>query len=106
MAYGELGTMLPYAGGEYSYYLAAFGSFPGFMYCWVSVIILKPAMMGIVCLTFSSYAVKGFLSTPAADSCGHDHGNEHSAAPKILGVITIGDCQSRNIHGCSTFSLC
>jgi amino acid transporter len=81
MAYGELGTMLPFAGGEYSYYLAAFGGFSGFIYIWVSVIILKPAMMAIICLTFSYYAVNGFLP-PCY--CG-------DGIFKVVGALTIGN---------------
>ncbi|XP_074602018.1 L-type amino acid transporter sobremesa [Brevipalpus obovatus] len=62
LCYAELGTLITKSGAEYSYILEAFGSLPAFLFSWVSVFILKPAMLAIICLTLSEYAVSPFYS--------------------------------------------
>ncbi|CAG0890056.1 unnamed protein product [Cyprideis torosa] len=81
MAYAELGTLVPYCGGEYSYYMEAFGGLPAYMYSWVSVIVLKPSMLGIICLSFAQYIVNGFIPLHCA---GVDQ------LVKVVGIMTIG----------------
>ncbi|CAG0894785.1 unnamed protein product [Darwinula stevensoni] len=80
MAYAELGTLIPYSGAEYTYYLAAFGGFPAFIYCWVSVFILKPSMLAIICLSFAEYVINGFVPL-----C-----NSEDTMVKIVGAFAIG----------------
>ncbi|XP_053213820.1 b(0,+)-type amino acid transporter 1-like [Panonychus citri] len=60
LCYAELGTLITKSGAEYSYILEAFGGLPAFLFSWVSVFILKPAMLAIICLTLSEYVVSPF----------------------------------------------
>ncbi|XP_063871904.1 b(0,+)-type amino acid transporter 1-like isoform X5 [Scylla paramamosain] len=62
LCYVELGCMIPSSGAEHTYFLTAFGHLPAFLFAWVSIIILKPAMLAIICLSFSKYLVEAFTS--------------------------------------------
>ncbi|XP_050740404.1 b(0,+)-type amino acid transporter 1-like isoform X7 [Eriocheir sinensis] len=62
LCYVELGCMIPSSGAEHTYFLTAFGHLPAFLFAWVSIIILKPAMLAIICLSFSKYLVEAFAS--------------------------------------------
>jgi APA family basic amino acid/polyamine antiporter len=42
MTYAELGTMLPYAGGEYVYLRGAYGDTTAFLYMWTCFVVAKP----------------------------------------------------------------
>uniref|UniRef100_A0A1B6EGJ5 b(0,+)-type amino acid transporter 1 n=2 Tax=Clastoptera arizonana TaxID=38151 RepID=A0A1B6EGJ5_9HEMI len=62
LAFAELGTVVPKSGAEYSYFGAAysplhkfFGPLPSFLYIWVVVLILRPAEVAIIVLTFAEY---------------------------------------------------
>lgn len=57
LCYAELGTLISKSGAEYSYILEAFGGPLAFLFSWISVFILKPAMLSIICLTLSQYIV-------------------------------------------------
>ncbi|KAK3861275.1 hypothetical protein Pcinc_032725, partial [Petrolisthes cinctipes] len=57
LCFGELGTMLPAAGGEYAYILQAFGSVPAFITLWVNVVVIRPATQAVVALTFAEYTL-------------------------------------------------
>lgn len=57
LCYAELGTLISKSGAEYSYILEAFGGPFAFLFSWISVFILKPAMLSIICLTLSEYIV-------------------------------------------------
>src|ERR1700743_2990891 len=43
MTYAELGSMLPYAGGEYVYLRGAYGDTTAFLYMWTWFAVAKPA---------------------------------------------------------------
>jgi APA family basic amino acid/polyamine antiporter len=48
MTYAELGTMMPYAGGEYVYLRGAYGDRTGFLYMWTWFAVAKPASIASV----------------------------------------------------------
>ncbi len=48
MTYAELGSMLPYAGGEYVYIRGAYGDTPAFLYMWTWFAVAKPASIAAV----------------------------------------------------------
>ncbi|CAI2731067.1 unnamed protein product [Schistosoma spindalis] len=50
--YAELGTIIERSGGDYIYVYEAFGSFIGFLRLWVEVMVVRPATIAIVALTF------------------------------------------------------
>ncbi|KAG0724055.1 b(0,+)-type amino acid transporter 1 [Chionoecetes opilio] len=80
LCYVELGCMIPSSGAEHTYFLAAFGHLPAFLFAWVSIIILKPAMLAIICLSFSKYLVEAFSA-----EC-----EPPLMAIQLLGALTIG----------------
>nr|XP_042905876.1 b(0,+)-type amino acid transporter 1 [Parasteatoda tepidariorum] len=69
LCYAELGTSIPVSGAEYSYFLhvygkkGRFGPVPAFLYMWMCSIIIKPAAVSIMLLTFSEYIVTPFFPT-------------------------------------------
>ena len=48
LAFAELGAMRPQSGGEYVYIRDAYGTLPGFLYCWNWFVIAKPASIATV----------------------------------------------------------
>ncbi|GAB0185495.1 b(0,+)-type amino acid transporter 1-like [Grus japonensis] len=60
LSYAELGTIIKESGGEYIYILRIFGSFPAFLFTYTSVILVRPAGLAAVCLSFAEYAVAPF----------------------------------------------
>jgi basic amino acid/polyamine antiporter, APA family len=48
MTYAELGTMMPYAGGEYVYLRGAYGDTAGFLYMWTWFTVAKPGSIATV----------------------------------------------------------
>lgn len=80
LCYAELGTLISKSGAEYSYILEAFGGPLAFLFSWLSVFILKPAMLSIICLTLSEYIV-----TPIFPQCPHSN-----LLIKLFTVFSIG----------------
>ncbi|XP_076170927.1 b(0,+)-type amino acid transporter 1 [Ptiloglossa arizonensis] len=69
LAFAELSTVVPRSGAEYAYLIEAFtplhryaGQIPAFMCSWVYVILLRPAEVAVVMLTFAEYSVQPFSS--------------------------------------------
>ena len=60
LSYAELGTIIKESGGEYIYILRIFGSFPAFLFAYTSVILVRPAGLAAVSLSFAEYAVAPF----------------------------------------------
>lgn len=55
LCYGELGAMLPEAGGEYAYLYRAFGPFPAFISGWISLIVGFSAPIAAAAIAFATY---------------------------------------------------
>uniref|UniRef100_A0A8C3I6I9 B(0,+)-type amino acid transporter 1 n=1 Tax=Chrysemys picta bellii TaxID=8478 RepID=A0A8C3I6I9_CHRPI len=67
LSYAELGTIIKESGGDYIYILRNFGSLPAFLFAYTSIIVVRPASMAGVSLSFAKYAVAPFYqgcSTP------------------------------------------
>lgn len=58
ISYCELCTMITKSGGEYQYLYEAFGPIPAFLFCWTAVVVLRPATVAAIALTFSSYLIQ------------------------------------------------
>jgi len=69
MTYAELGSMMPYAGGEYVYLRGAYGDRTGFLYMWTWFAVAKPASIASVtsglARTLGIFAVFHWLDTQA-----------------------------------------
>nr|XP_038031630.1 solute carrier family 7 member 13 isoform X2 [Anas platyrhynchos] len=59
LCYAELGTALPFSGGEYSHIKRGLGSLPAFVFIWTSV-FTKPASNAARALLFAEYATQPF----------------------------------------------
>ncbi|NXT22914.1 S7A13 protein, partial [Syrrhaptes paradoxus] len=59
LCYAELGTALPFSGGEYSHIKRGLGSVPAFMFMWTST-FTKPASNAARALLFAEYATQPF----------------------------------------------
>ncbi|KAL9959964.1 hypothetical protein ACROYT_G033348 [Oculina patagonica] len=80
LCYCELGTLIQRSGGELTYIREALGLLPGFLVSWTMVLILKPASVAIITLSFASYAIQPFLS---------DSSIEPEALIKFIATISI-----------------
>ncbi|XP_035449605.1 b(0,+)-type amino acid transporter 1 isoform X1 [Spodoptera frugiperda] len=72
LSFAELGTVVGKSGAEYSYFQEAFGGIhkfwgplPSFICAWIYVVILRPAEVAIIVMTFAEYAIQPF--TPNID---------------------------------------
>ncbi|XP_006816949.1 b(0,+)-type amino acid transporter 1-like [Saccoglossus kowalevskii] len=61
VSYAELGTFIPKSGAEYAYLFEGFGGIPAFLFAWISVVILRPASVAAIALTFGNYAAQPFF---------------------------------------------
>lgn len=67
LCYAELGSALPFSGGEYSHIKRGLGSLPAFMFIWTST-FTKPASNAARALLFAEYATQPFYGIcPAPD---------------------------------------
>ncbi len=68
MTYAELGSMLPYAGGEYVYLRGAYGDTTAFLYMWTWFAVAKPASIAAVtsglARTLGVFSAFHWLTTP------------------------------------------
>ncbi len=55
LTYGELGAMLPEAGGLYVYIRDAFGSLPAFLYGWTLFFVISSGSVATLAVAFTSY---------------------------------------------------
>ncbi|XP_002160096.3 b(0,+)-type amino acid transporter 1 [Hydra vulgaris] len=92
LCYVELGTMIQLSGGEYSYYLEAFGELPAFLLVYASTFFLRPASLAAILLASGSYMVEPFFS----DGCNLEEKQLISKylAAFFLGVIIVINCAS------------
>ena len=69
MTYAELGSMLPYACGEYVYLRGAYGDTTAFLYMWTWFAVAKPASIAAVTIglarTLEFFPAFGWLANPA-----------------------------------------
>lgn len=69
LAFAELSTVVPRSGAEYAYFIEAYGplhpyagQIPAFICSWVYVMLLRPAEVAVITLTFAEYSVQPFAS--------------------------------------------
>ena len=95
VSYCEIGTLIPKSGGEYTYFLEAFGPthpFGGpilaFLFAWVVVFLLKPSSLAILSLSFAKYLTTPILS--AVDYCDDDPDRSY-AITRLTAALCIGN---------------
>ncbi|XP_063227254.1 b(0,+)-type amino acid transporter 1-like [Bacillus rossius redtenbacheri] len=92
LAYAELGTVVPRSGAEYAYFLEAFsslhrfwGPLVSFTCVWVYVVILRPAEVAVIILTFSEYVCQ-----PFAPLTSHVPPERLAEVKKIIAILALG----------------
>ncbi|XP_036604161.1 b(0,+)-type amino acid transporter 1-like [Trichosurus vulpecula] len=60
LCYAELGTLITESGGDYIYILRTFGSLPAFLVIYVSILLVRPAAIAAMSLTFAEYVAAPF----------------------------------------------
>uniref|UniRef100_A0A8C5PD62 b(0,+)-type amino acid transporter 1 n=1 Tax=Leptobrachium leishanense TaxID=445787 RepID=A0A8C5PD62_9ANUR len=60
LSYAELGTVIMESGGEYIYILRNVGSFPAFLLSFTSIMVVRPASIAAISLSFAEYVVASF----------------------------------------------
>src|SRR5579871_5971613 len=69
MTYAELGSMMPYAGGEYVYLRGAYGDTTAFLYMWTWFAVAKPASIAAVTIglarTLGTFSIFHWLDAQA-----------------------------------------
>lgn len=79
--------MITKSGAEYSYIMDAFGPLPAFLFSWVSIMVLKPSMMAIICMSLGEYVVE-----PLYISCRPDQ-----ISVKLVAALAIGESIQINV---------
>ncbi|XP_046910598.1 L-type amino acid transporter sobremesa [Dermatophagoides farinae] len=92
LCYAELGTLITKSGAEYSYILESFGGLLAFLFSWISVFVLKPSMLSIICLTLSEYVVQPFFP-----ECQPNNFAIKLIAIFFIVTITYVNCYSVNL---------
>lgn len=82
MCYAELGTMIPKSGGDYAYISQIYGPLMGFLYLWVSLLIMQPVHNAIQSITFANY-----ILAPIFDGC-----DSPDAATRLLAAGVLCKC--------------
>ncbi|KAK9499301.1 hypothetical protein O3M35_002357 [Rhynocoris fuscipes] len=93
LAFAELGTVVPQSGAEYAFFQAAFtplhrlyGPLPSFTYIWVIVLMVRPAEVAILVLTFAEY-----IYNPLADYFNtHYSDSTENLIKKLIALLAIG----------------
>uniref|UniRef100_A0A0P5JBS7 b(0,+)-type amino acid transporter 1 n=1 Tax=Daphnia magna TaxID=35525 RepID=A0A0P5JBS7_9CRUS len=102
ISYCEIGTLIPKSGGEYIYFLEAFGhthKFFGpilaFIFAWTVVFLLKPSSLAILSLSFAKYLSSPILT--AINFCPDTYLSyviNRLFAALCIGIITFINCYS------------
>lgn len=89
ICYAELGCMIKNSGADYAYIMVSFGRGLAFLRLWIECMIIRPATITIVALTFSIYALKPFF--PECDP--PDEATRFLAA-LCIGLLAFVNCWS------------
>ena len=92
LAFAELSAVVPRSGAEYAYFMDAFGplhsyfgQLPSFICSWVFVMVLRPAEVAVVILTFAEYIVQPFSSyVPDLPD------DSKQLLKKLIGILGLG----------------
>ena len=94
LCFAELGCLVPKSGAEYAYLMEAFakkgklGAIPAFVCSWVYVMILRPAEIAIIILTFAEYSIQPFHHILGLENLSQE---QQSNIIKIFALLAIGE---------------
>ncbi|XP_066253024.1 b(0,+)-type amino acid transporter 1-like isoform X1 [Euwallacea similis] len=92
LAFAELGIMVPRSGGQYAFFMDSFGPLhqfwgplPAFLYSWTMIILIRPAEVAVIVMTFSEY-----LCQPIFDLICLNDGETGDKVKKIISLVALG----------------
>ncbi|CAC5395211.1 SLC7A9 [Mytilus coruscus] len=88
LVYAELGLIIPKSGSDVGYLLAAFGTFPAFMFTWAQFLVF-PGGQVVKSLTVAEY-----ISKAVFDECGPNEETKKIIAAFVLLSAGITNCIS------------
>lgn len=95
LCFAELGTVIPRSGGEYAFLLESFsklhpfwGPLPAFICSWVYVVVLRPAAIAVVILTFAEYSIQPFWTMLGLN---HLSKEEQQNVIKLIALLGLGE---------------
>lgn len=88
LCYGELGAMLPQAGGEYAYLRRSFGKLPAFLSGWISLIVGFSAPIAAAAIAFSTYLL-GSSTEPWYTLEFANHTWINISPASLIAIITV-----------------
>lgn len=98
LCFAELGTVIPRSGGEYAFLLESFsklhpfwGPLPAFICSWVFVVVLRPAAIAVVILTFAEYSMQPFSSLLGLDGLSEE---DQENVVKLIALLGLGEFTS------------
>lgn len=93
LAFAELGAVVPRSGAEYAYFIEAFGKMhpfwgplPSFVCAWVYVMVLRPAEVAVIILTFSKYVFQPFEES----LIGEIDKDYRAVVLKLIALVALG----------------
>lgn len=105
LAFAELGTVVPRSGAEYAYLMDSFsplhkfwGNLPAFTVSWVHVLVLRPAEVAVIVLTFAEYLCQPILDALCIDSKQTSHDIKKLVGVVALGIITYINVSSVKLY--------
>ena len=84
LVYGELGTIIPHSGGDYTYIYKGLGSGPAFLAVWIQTLINNTSSFPILALVFADY-----LLTPIFGNCGAPDSIRKTIAAVVILTLAI-----------------
>ncbi|XP_053665280.1 b(0,+)-type amino acid transporter 1-like [Anopheles marshallii] len=94
LCFAELGTVVPRSGAEYAYLIEAFknshsywGPLPSFICAWVYVMILRPAEIAVIILTFAEYSILPFRHLLGLEEMPAE---DLQLLIKLIGILGLG----------------
>ncbi|XP_076272347.1 b(0,+)-type amino acid transporter 1-like isoform X1 [Rhynchophorus ferrugineus] len=92
LTFAELGTVIPRSGAEYAYFMDSFGPLhkfwgplPAFLYSWLMVVVIRPAEVAVIILTFSEY-----LCQPVMDLLCMEDPEASQTVIKYIAIVALG----------------
>lgn len=100
LAYAELGTVVPRSGSEYAYFMDSFGALhkfwgrlPAFLFSLIMILVVRPAEVAVIILTFSAYTCQPILDAfCVSDPVAGDR------LKKLVALLALGKAKINALH--------
>jgi len=98
LAYAEMGTMFPRAGGLYHFLGEAWGPLPGFLYGWTCLLVIMTGGIAAIAVGFGDY-LGALVPAFAAERTWFAWGPLHVAGPQAAALLAIAVLTAANHVG-------